>query len=85
VPPRAARGNRRKGRPTTTFLASADIVLILEMITMIDAPGPGGGAPLRRRYLDLVLQALRAPGAGPLPGPAAQPADLAARWRTRPA
>jgi hypothetical protein len=55
------------------------------MIMMIDAPGPGGRAVLRRRYLDLVLQALRAPGAGPLPGPAAQPADLAARWRTRPA
>jgi AcrR family transcriptional regulator len=66
-------------RPDVT---SADIVLILEMIMVIDSPGPGGGAALRRRYLDLVLQALRAPGAGPLPAPAAQPADLAARWRT---
>ncbi len=65
-------------RPDVT---SADIVLILEMIMMIDAPGPDGGAALRRRYLNLVLQALRAPGAGPLPGPAAQPSDLAARWQ----
>ena len=69
-------------RPDVT---SADIVLILEMIMLIDVPGPDGGSALRRRYLNLILQALGAPGAGPIPGPAAQPADLAARWRTRPA
>jgi hypothetical protein len=53
------------------------------MIMLVGAPGPGDGAALRRRYLQLALQALRAPGAGPLPGPAARAADLAARWRSR--
>lgn len=67
-------------RPDVT---AADIVLILEMITLVSAPGPDDGAALRRRYLGLVLQALRAPGAGPLPGPAAQAADMIARWRAR--
>ncbi len=47
------------------------------------APGTGDGAALRRRYVNLVLQALHAPGAGPIPGPAARPSDLAARWRDR--
>jgi AcrR family transcriptional regulator len=59
------------------------LVLVLEMIMIVSAPGPGDGAALRRRYLQLTLQALRAPGAGPLPGPAAQAEDLAARWQTR--
>lgn len=61
-------------------VTSADIVLILEMIMTVGEAGTGGGT-LRRRYLDLILQALRAPGAGPLPGPPAEPANLAARWR----
>jgi hypothetical protein len=43
-------------------------------------PGADGGRALRHRYLALFLQALRAPGAGPLPGHAADPAELAARW-----
>ena len=69
-------------------VTSADIVLILEMIMTVGAPGTGDGAALRRRYLDLILQALRAPGAGPIPGPAAEPASLAcplaaARWLNR--
>jgi hypothetical protein len=64
-------------------MTCADTVLILEMIMMIDAPGPDGSAVLRRRYLNLILQALRAPGAAALPGPAARPADLVARWQTR--
>jgi AcrR family transcriptional regulator len=67
-------------RPDVT---AADIVLILEMITLVSAPGPDDGAALRRRYLGLILQALRAPGAGSLPGPAAQAADMIARWRAR--
>lgn len=64
-------------------ITAADIVLILETIMVVSAPGPDDGAALRRRYLSLVLQALRAPGAGPIPGPAAQDADLAARWQVR--
>ena len=64
-------------------VTAADIVMILEMIMLVNAPGPDDGAALRRRYLSLVLQALHAPGSGPIPGPAAGAADLAARWRTR--
>jgi AcrR family transcriptional regulator len=81
----AERVHRRAQRRNAlrSDVTSADIVLILEMIMMIDAPGPDGAAVLRRRYLDLILQALRAPGAAPLPGPAARPADLVARWQTR--
>jgi hypothetical protein len=35
---------------------------------------------LRRRYLALVLEALRAPGAGPLPGSPPSWRELSSRW-----
>ncbi len=47
------------------------------------APGTDGERALRHRYVNLALEALHAPGAGPIPGPAANPADLAARRRDR--
>jgi AcrR family transcriptional regulator len=56
-----------------------DIVLLLETLSAVTLPGADGGHALRRRYLALVLQALRAPAAGPLPdGPG--PGELAGRW-----
>ena len=56
-----------------------DVVFLLEMLSSITLPGADGGHALRHRYLALLLQALRAPGAGPLPsGP--DPAELAGRW-----
>ncbi len=58
----------------------ADIVLLLETLSAIAVPGPDHGHAVRRRHLALMLQALRAPGSGPLPGPAPDPAELAARW-----
>jgi AcrR family transcriptional regulator len=58
-----------------------DVVLLLETLNSITLPGSNGGHALRRRYLALLLQALRAPGAEPLPGRPASPAELAARWR----
>jgi AcrR family transcriptional regulator len=59
-----------------------DIVFLLEMLAAITLPGADGGHALRHRYLALLLQALRAPGAGPLPsGP--DPAELAGRWSGR--
>jgi len=64
-------------------VSPADIVLILEMISFVDLPGPDRGRALRHRYLALALQALRAPGSEPLPGAPAAAADLTARWRTR--
>jgi AcrR family transcriptional regulator len=61
----------------------ADIVLILEMISFVDLPGPDGGRELRHRYLALLLQSLRAPGAAGLPGDPASGADLRARWTAK--
>src|SRR5580693_1800927 len=59
-----------------------DVVFLREMLSTITLPGPDGGNALRHRYLALVLQALRAPGGGPLPsGP--DPAALAGRWSRR--
>jgi AcrR family transcriptional regulator len=59
-----------------------DVVFLLEMLSTITLPGTDGGQALRHRYLALLLQALRAPGAGPLPG-GPDPAELAGRWRRR--
>jgi hypothetical protein len=58
-----------------------DVVLLLETLSAITLPGADAGDALRDRYLALLLQALRAPGAGLLPGEPAGPAELAARWR----
>jgi AcrR family transcriptional regulator len=64
-------------------VSAADIVLLLETVTLVELPGPHHGAALRRRYLALLLQALHNPVEAALPGPPARPADLAARWRSR--
>ena len=61
-------------------VTSADVVLLLETLSAVTVPSADAGHALRRRYLALLLQALRSPGASPLPGPAADPAALAARW-----
>jgi AcrR family transcriptional regulator len=60
-----------------------DVVLLLETLSEIRLPGADGGHALRRRYLALLLQALRAPGGGPLPGRPADPAEAKARWQAR--
>jgi len=65
-------------------VSHADVVLLLETLNAITLPGGDGGHSLRRRYLALLLQALRAPGAEPLPGRPASPAELATRWRGQP-
>ena len=62
-------------------VSEADIVLLLEAITLVQLPGADDGAALRHRYLALLLQALRTPVEAKLPGPPARRADLAARWR----
>jgi AcrR family transcriptional regulator len=64
-------------------VSPSDIVLLLETLSEIKLPGDDGGHALRRRYLALLLQALRAPGAGPLPGRPADPAEARARWQAR--
>jgi AcrR family transcriptional regulator len=59
-----------------------DVVLLLETLSAITLPGSDGGHALRRRYLALLLQALRAPGGGPLPD-APDPSELTGRWSGR--
>jgi AcrR family transcriptional regulator len=71
----------QRQRALRTDVSPGDVVLLLEMVSAITLPGTDGGHTLRRRYLALLLQALCAPGAEPLPGPAAEPSQLAARWR----
>jgi AcrR family transcriptional regulator len=61
-------------------VTTGDVVLLLETLSAVTVPSADDGAALRRRYLALLLQALHAPAAGPLPGPPADPAQLAARW-----
>jgi AcrR family transcriptional regulator len=59
-----------------------DVVFLLETLSAITLPGADDGHALRRRYLALILQALRAPGGGPLPeGP--DPSELTGRWSGR--
>lgn len=62
-------------------VSPTDIVLILEMVSFVELPGPGRGRDARHRYLELILQALRAPAGDPLPGAPPAEADLTARWR----
>jgi len=70
----------RKSGHLRDDVSEADITLLLEVIALIELPGADGGAALRRRYLALILQALRAPAEAKLPGTPARRADLAARW-----
>jgi AcrR family transcriptional regulator len=60
-----------------------DVVVLLEWLSAITLPGADGGRTLRHRYLALLLQALRAPGAGPLPGTPADANLFAGRWNAR--
>lgn len=64
-------------------VSPSDVVLLLETLSAITLPGDDGGRALRGRYLALLLQALRAPGVGPLPGRPAGQREVAARWQAR--
>jgi AcrR family transcriptional regulator len=50
-------------------ITAVDVELLFEQLHALRAGDPHREASLRRRHLELVLQALRAPGAAPLPGP----------------
>jgi AcrR family transcriptional regulator len=60
-----------------------DVRLLFEQLHAVRATDAAREATLRRRYLELVLQALRAPGAAPLPGPAPAAAELRGRYDGR--
>ncbi|GAA4673613.1 TetR/AcrR family transcriptional regulator [Phytohabitans rumicis] len=55
-------------------VTSADIVLTISEMSAL----PGG--PYRHRWMALVLDGLRAPGGGPLPGPAPDWGSVRDRW-----
>jgi AcrR family transcriptional regulator len=64
-------------------IAVEDVRLLFEQLHAVRATEAVREATLRRRYLELVLQALRAPGAAPLPGPAPEAAELRGRYDGR--
>lgn len=58
----------------------ADIYLLLEQVRAIHVADPADIPALQRRYLELVLQGLRAPGLAPLPGPPPAWSQISLRW-----
>jgi len=68
-----------KLRPDVT---GADLTLIATQVAALDTADPERTATLRRRYVDLALQALALIDAQPLTGPAPDAAELEAPWHT---
>jgi AcrR family transcriptional regulator len=64
-------------------VAVDDVRLLFEQLHAVRAADGAREATLRRRYLELVLQALRAPGAAPLPGPPPVATELRGRYDRR--
>jgi AcrR family transcriptional regulator len=63
-------------------LEATDLPMLFEQVTAIRLGGPQRTAALRRRYLALLLDALRpAAAVAPLPGSPPTAAELAQRWR----
>ncbi|MEX0428138.1 TetR/AcrR family transcriptional regulator [Nocardioides sp. DS6] len=74
---RAARGSGMM-RPD---VSRADLTLLVEQIGSLDLGSPERTAALRRRYLSLILDGLRAGAASRrLPGPPPEDDELSARW-----
>ena len=57
-----------------------DVTLIFEQLRAVKLGDSERVASLQRRYLALTLQALRAPGAAPLPGPPPGWDEIRGRW-----
>jgi AcrR family transcriptional regulator len=60
-----------------------DIALVLEQIAAVKLGDARRTAQLRRRYLALALDAIRAQRDGPLPGPPPRWQELSERWTRR--
>jgi AcrR family transcriptional regulator len=67
---------RRHLRPTAV---AEDMTMLLEMCAAVRLPDPARTTALRRRYLALLLDGLRA--GGELPGPPPGAGELSWRWR----
>jgi AcrR family transcriptional regulator len=59
-----------------------DVNLLFEQLRAVRLGDDDRTADLQRRYLALMLQALRAPGAAPLPGSPPAWAEIRARWQS---
>ncbi len=58
-----------------------DLSLAFELVAAIKTTSPGRTQELRQRYLAVIMDGLRAPGAGPLPGPPPAWPDISERWQ----
>jgi AcrR family transcriptional regulator len=67
-------------RPGT---AVHDLSVIFEMVAAVKNPDPGRTRELRRRYLAVILDGLRAGARDPLPGTAPTWTEVASRWAPR--
>src|SRR5947199_222639 len=61
-------------------LALHDISLSFELVAAIKFADPGRTAELRRRYLSLILDGMRAEGRDGLPGPPPGWQEISERW-----
>jgi AcrR family transcriptional regulator len=61
-------------------IGSVDIALIFEQLAAVQIGDPDKTAQLRRRYLALIVEALRSKSPAPLPGPQPQWRDINERW-----
>jgi AcrR family transcriptional regulator len=59
-----------------------DVALLLEQLAAVRLGDERRTAQLRRRYLALLLDALHAPAAAPLPGPPPTWEEISRRWET---
>jgi AcrR family transcriptional regulator len=65
-------------------IADEDLSMLYEQLTAVRLGTPQRTQVLRRRYVQLLLDGLRAgSSAAPLPGHAPTPAELGARWQVR--
>lgn len=67
-----------------TDIAVADLSLVWEQLAAIHVGEPHRTSQLRHRYLALLLEALHAPEAVPLPGPAPRWEEIRQRWNSEP-
>ncbi len=59
-----------------------DLSLVFELAAAIKTTSRERTQQLRQRCLAVIMDGLRAPGNGPLPGPAPTWQELAQRWQT---
>ena len=57
-----------------------DLSMVFEQVASVRLGDPGRTGQLRHRYLALLLEAMHAPAATPLPGPPPTWRELTARW-----